>query len=271
MSSEKSLLQLKEWFKKNTKGNVFIALSGGVDSAVVALAAKKALGEKAIAITANYKTLALFELEDAKRVADEIGIQHIIIEYNELEDENFVKNDINRCYYCRKSLGENIKRYEKEYQVMDVVDGTHLDDTNDYRPGLKAMREYKIKSPLLENRIGKKEIRKIARRYNISVANKPSNSCLASRIPYGNNITQEKLKKIEIAEEKVKELFDISHVRVRDHGEIARIEIGRDEMEKMFNKMKLNQLDLELKNIGFKYASLDLYGYRSGNLIVIND
>jgi pyridinium-3,5-biscarboxylic acid mononucleotide sulfurtransferase len=94
---------------------------------------------------------------------------------------------------------------------------------------------------------------------------------LASRIPYGNNITQEKLKKIEIAEEKVKELFNISHVRVRDHGEIARIEIGRDEMEKMFNKLKLYQLDLELKNIGFKYASLDLYGYRSGKLIVIND
>lgn len=271
MSSEKSLLQLKEWFKKNTKGNVFIALSGGVDSAVVALAAKKALGQKAIAITANYKTLALFELEDAKRVADEIGIQHIIIEYNELEDVNFVKNDINRCYYCRKSLGENIKRYEKKYQVMDVVDGTHLDDTNDYRPGLKAMREYQVKSPLLEERMGKKEIREIARRYNISVANKPSNSCLASRIPYGNNITQEKLKKIEIAEEKVKELFDIKHVRVRDHGEIARIEIGRDEMEKMFNKKKLNELDLELKNIGFKYASLDLYGYRSGKLIVIND
>jgi uncharacterized protein len=271
MSSEKSLLQLKEWFKKNTKGNVFIALSGGVDSAVVALAAKKALGHKAIAITANYKTLALFELEDAKRVADEIGIQHIIIEYNELEDVNFVKNDINRCYYCRKSLGENIKRYEKEYQVMDVVDGTHLDDTNDYRPGLKAMREYQVKSPLLEERMGKKEIREIARRYYISVANKPSNSCLASRIPYGNNITQEKLKKIEIAEEKVKELFDIKHVRVRDHGEIARIEIGRDEMEKMFNKKKLNELDLELKNIGFKYASLDLYGYGSGKLIVIND
>lgn len=271
MSSEQTLLQLKEWFKKNTKGNVFIALSGGVDSAVVALAAKKELGEKAIAITANYKTLALYELEDAKRVAHEIGIQHIIIEYNELEDDNFVKNDLNRCYYCRKSLGENIKRYEKEYHVMDIVDGTHLDDTNDYRPGLKAMREYNIKSPLLEQRIGKKEIREIAREYNISVANKPSNSCLASRIPYGNNITQEKLKKIEIAEEIVKELFDISHVRVRDHGEIARIEVGRDEMEKMFNKMKLNQLDQELKNIGFKYASLDLYGYRSGQLVVIND
>jgi uncharacterized protein len=271
MSSEETLLQLKEWFKKNTKGNVFIALSGGVDSAVVALAAKKELGEKAIAITANYKTLAFYELEDAKRVAHEIGIQHIIIEYNELEDDNFVKNDLNRCYYCRKRLGENIKRYEKEYHVMDIVDGTHLDDINDYRPGLKAMREYNIKSPLLEQRIGKKEIREIAREYNISVANKPSNSCLASRIPYGNNITQEKLKKIEIAEEIVKELFDISHVRVRDHGEIARIEVGRDEMEKMFNKIKLNQLDQELKNIGFKYASLDLYGYRSGQLVVIND
>src|SRR5215204_903824 len=234
MNEKEIFLKLIEWFKKNTKGNVFIALSGGVDSAIVALAAKKALGPKAIAITANYKTLASFELEDAKRVAHEIGIQHVIIEYNELEDENFVKNDINRCYYCRKSLGENIKRYEKEYQVTDIVDGTHSDDINDYRPGLRAIREYKLKSPLLEKKIGKKEIR-------------------------------------EKAEEKVKELFNISHVRVRDHGEIARIEIGRDEMEKMFNKLKLYQLDLELKNIGFKYASLDLYGYGSGKLIVIND
>jgi uncharacterized protein len=168
-------------------------------------------------------------------------------------------------------LGENIKTFKKKYQITDVVDGTHLDDINDYRPGLKAIREYQIKSPLLEERIGKEEIREIARKYNISVANKPSNSCLASRIPYGNNITQEKLKKIELAEEKVKELFGVSRVRVRDHGEIARIEIGRDEMEKMFNKLKLDQLDLELKKMGFRYASLDLYGYRAGKLIVIND
>ena len=271
MNSEECLLQLKDWFIKNTKGNVFIALSGGVDSAIVAFAAKKAIGEKAIAITANYKTLALFELEDAKRVANEIGIHHIVIEYNELEDPNFVKNDMQRCYYCRKSLGEHIKTYVKRYQVTDIVDGTHLDDISDYRPGLKALREHKIKSPLLEKRIGKKEIREIAKKYNISVANKPSNSCLASRIPYGNNITQEKLKKIEISEEKVKELFNISHVRVRDHGDIARIEIGRDEMEKMFDMRKLNQLDTELKNTGFKYVSLDLYGYRSGKLTVIND
>ena len=164
-----------------------------------------------------------------------------------------------------------LKHIQKKYQITDVVDGTHLDDINDYRPGLKAIREYQIKSPLLEERIGKEEIREIARRYNISVANKPSNSCLASRIPYGNNITQEKLKKIELAEEKVKELFGVSRVRVRDHGEIARIEIGRDEMEKMFNKLKLDQLDLELKKMGFRYASLDLYGYRAGKLIVIND
>ena len=271
MNSEECLLQLKDWFIKNTKGNVFIALSGGVDSAIVAFAAKKAIGEKAIAITANYKTLALFELEDAKRVANEIGIHHIVIEYNELEDPNFVKNDMQRCYYCRKSLGEHIKKYVKRYQVTDIIDGTHLDDINDYRPGLKALREHKIKSPLLEKRIGKKEIREIAKKNNISVANKPSNSCLASRIPYGNNITQQKLKKIEISEEKVKELFNISQVRVRDHGDIARIEVGRDQIEKMFDMRKLNQLDTELKIIGFKYVSLDLYGYRSGKLTVIND
>lgn len=271
MNSDECFLKLKDWFIKNTKGNIFIAFSGGVDSAIVAFAAKKAIGEKAIAITANYKTLASSELEDAKRVANEIGIDHIIIEYNELEDVNFVKNDIQRCYYCRKSLGEHIKKYVERYQITDIIDGTHIDDMKDYRPGLKALREHKIKSPLLEKRIGKKEIREIAKKYGISVANKPPNSCLASRIPHGNHITRDKLKKIEKSEEKVKELFNVSHVRVRDHGDIARIEIGIEEMEKMFDMKKLYQLDTELKGIGFIYVSLDISGYKSGKLTVIND
>lgn len=271
MNSDECFLKLKDWFIKNTKGNIFIAFSGGVDSAIVAFAAKKAIGEKAIAITANYKTLASSELEDAKRVANEIGIDHIIIEYNELEDVNFVKNDIQRCYYCRKRLGEHIKKYVERYQITDIIDGTHIDDMKDYRPGLKALREHKIKSPLLEKRIGKKEIREIAKKYGISVANKPPNSCLASRIPHGNHITRDKLKKIEKSEEKVKELFNVSHVRVRDHGDIARIEIGIDEMEKMFDMKKLYQLDTELKSIGFIYVSLDISGYKSGKLTVIND
>jgi pyridinium-3,5-biscarboxylic acid mononucleotide sulfurtransferase len=271
MSSDECFLKLKDWFIKNTKGNIFIAFSGGVDSAIVAFAAKKAIGKKAIAITANYKTLASSELEDAKRVANEIGIDHVIIEYNELENVNFVKNDIQRCYYCRKSLGEHIKRYVERYQITDIIDGTHIDDMKDYRPGLKALREHKIKSPLLEKRIGKKEIREMAKKYGISVANKPPNSCLASRIPYGNHITPDKLKKIEMSEEKVKELFNVSHVRVRDHGDIARIEIGINEMENMFDIKKLYQLDIELKSIGFIYVSLDISGYKSGKLTVIND
>jgi uncharacterized protein len=271
MSFDECFSKLKDWFTENTNGNIFIALSGGVDSAIVAFAAKEAIGEKAIAITANYKTLASSELVDAKRVAEEIGIKHVIIEYNELEDENFIKNDIQRCYYCRKSLGEEIKKYVKRYQVTDIIDGTHLDDMSDYRPGLKALREHNIKSPLLDKKIRKKEIIEMAKKYNISVANKPPNSCLASRIPYGSNITQDKLKKIEISEVKVKELFNVSHVRVRDHGDIARIEIGMDEMEKMFDIKKLYELDTKLKSIGFLYVSLDISGYKSRKLIVIND
>ena len=156
MSNEKNFVQLQEWFKTNTKGNIFIALSGGVDSAVVAFAARTAIGEKAIAITANYMTLSQFELEDAKKVAKEIGIKHVIIEYNELEDAHFVKNDLRRCYYCRKSLGEHIKTQVEKYQITDIIDGTHLDDMNEYRPGLIALKEYNVKSPLLETKIGKK-------------------------------------------------------------------------------------------------------------------
>jgi len=271
MSSKKNLLQLQYWFKTNTKGNIFIALSGGVDSAVVAFAAKTAIGEKAIAITANYMTLSHFELEDAKRVAKEIGIKHVIIEYNELEDPNFVKNDLQRCYYCRKSLGEHIKAHIEKYQITDIIDGTHLDDINEYRPGLIALKEHNVKSPLLELKIGKNEVREIARKYTLSVADKPSNSCLASRIPIGIDITKESLKKIELSEEKVKEIFKVRQVRVRDHGDIARIEIASNEMKKMFDIQKLNQVDAELKGIGFKFVSLDLTGYKSGKLIVIND
>ncbi|HEX5187295.1 MAG TPA: ATP-dependent sacrificial sulfur transferase LarE [Nitrososphaeraceae archaeon] len=271
MSNEKNFVQLQEWFKTNTKGNIFIALSGGVDSAVVAFAARTAIGEKAIAITANYMTLSQFELEDAKRVAKEIGIKHVIIEYNELEDAHFVKNDLRRCYYCRKSLGEHIKTQVEKYQITDIIDGTHLDDMNEYRPGLIALKEYNVKSPLLETKIGKKEVREIASIYNISVADKPPNSCLASRIPFGIKITKESLKRIELSEEKVKEIFKVRQVRVRDHGDIARIEIASNEMKKMFDIQKLKQIDAELKGIGFKFVSLDLTGYKSGRLIVIND
>jgi pyridinium-3,5-biscarboxylic acid mononucleotide sulfurtransferase len=266
---EISFIRLKEWFSENTDGRVVVALSGGVDSAVVALAAKHTLQDNALAITANYKTLAESEMNTEINIAKEIGIRHIIIEYSELDDPKFIRNDNLRCYYCRKSLSEYLLSYSKLFNISCIVDGTNVDDLMDYRPGIKALREYRIKSPLLDIKIEKHMIRKIAKNFGLSISNKPSNSCLASRIPYGKKITQEKLTKIENAEKIVKELFKVEQVRVRDHEKIARIEIGTDEFGKMFDSNKLKILNSKLREIGFQYVTLDLAGYKSGNLVVI--
>src|ERR687894_2506279 len=176
--------KLVDWFVKNGRDNnkAIVALSGGVDSAVVALAAKKALGDGAIAITADYKTLAEEELATAWRVAREIGIKHKVIEYNELENSSFVKNDVMRCYYCRTELGQHLAEEARRAGILLIVDGTNVDDLTDYRPGIRALRENRVRSPMIELGIGKMEIREIARSFDLSIYDKPSNACLASRI-----------------------------------------------------------------------------------------
>lgn len=262
--------KLVEWFVKNGGDRAIVALSGGVDSAVVALAAKKALDNGAIAITADYKTLAGEELAAAWRVAREIGIKHKVIEYNELENTSFVKNDTMRCYYCRTELGQHLADEARRAGVLLVVDGTNIDDLTDYRPGIKALRENGIRSPMIELGIGKTEIREIAKSFELSVYDKPSNACLASRIPTGSEVTHEKLQRIENAEAIVKAIFGVRQVRVRDHGDLARIEVGRDELHKMFDVDKLAILDNKLKELTFKFVSIDVAGYRTGKLVVID-
>ncbi|NOJ28859.1 MAG: ATP-dependent sacrificial sulfur transferase LarE [Nitrososphaeraceae archaeon] len=271
MEGDNHFNDLVGWFRKNTEKNVLIALSGGVDSAVVALAAKKALQDKAIAITANYKTLAEEELKTSQNVAKEINIEHIIIEYDELQDIDFIKNDLNRCYYCRNKLSEYLLDFGKKNNVTDIVDGTNIEDLYDYRPGIKALDKNGIKHPLVEMRFNKKIIRDIAKRHNLSVYDKPSNSCLASRIPTGTTITKEKLERIESIEKLIKKLFNINQVRVRDHEEIARIETDVSEMKKLFDIEKLSKLNNEVRKFGFKYVTVDIGGYKQGSLIVLNE
>lgn len=262
--------KLVDWFLQNGD-KAIVALSGGVDSAVVALAAKKALGNKALAITADYKTLAEEELVTAKQVAREIGITHKIIEYDELENPQFVKNDNMRCYHCRTELGQHIVEEAKKAGIALIVDGTNVDDLADYRPGIKALRENGVRSPMVELEINKAEIRKIARQYGLSIYDKPSNACLASRIPTGSQVTLEKLKRIESAEVIVKAMFGVRQVRVRDHGDIARIEVPKEELAKTFDVDKLASLDLKLKELGFRFVSIDAAGYKSGKLVVVNN
>lgn len=266
---DKVFQRLISWFQ-NKNQKAIVALSGGVDSAVVALAAKKALDKKAVAVTADYNTLSGDELKSARKIAKEIGIDHRIVKYNELDNEEFVKNDSLRCYHCRTELASYLLLEAKKIDVSLIVDGTNIDDLKDYRPGIKAMRENGVKSPLVELGIGKQNIRSIAKSNNLSVFDKPSNSCLASRIPHGIPVTFEKLKRIETAEILVKSVFNVRQVRVRDHQDTARIEVGREEFKEMFDTGKLLAIDSKLKNLGFKYVALDLSGYKSRDNININ-
>jgi pyridinium-3,5-biscarboxylic acid mononucleotide sulfurtransferase len=267
-AESRTLRLLMEWFMKD-RAPVIIALSGGVDSAVVALAAKKALNNEAIAITANYNTLSNDELNSAKNVANELGIFHKIIEYNELNNSLFVKNDSSRCYHCRTELATYLLEEAKKLGAALIVDGTQTDDLIDVRPGIKALKEKGIRSPLVECGVGKKEIRSIARLYGLSVHNRPANSCLASRIPPGITVTYDKLRKIENSETVVMAVLGVSQVRVRDHGDIARIEVPKEELYKLFDMTKLNLLDAQIKKQGFRYVTIDTGGYQSGNLAIL--
>jgi pyridinium-3,5-biscarboxylic acid mononucleotide sulfurtransferase len=267
--------KLIEWFDRNggggNGGKAIVALSGGVDSAVAALAAKEALGNGAIAITADYKTLAEEELAMARRVAKEIGIAHRVIEYDELKNTAFVKNDNMRCYYCRTELGQRLAGEAKRADITLIVDGTNIDDLTDYRPGIRALRENGVRSPMVELGIGKLQIREIAKSFGLSVYDKPSNSCLASRIPTGSKVTYEKLQRIENAETIVKTIFGVRQVRVRHHGDLARIEVGRDELSKMFDVHKLGLLDGKLKALSFKFVCVDVAGYKNSDKRIVKD
>lgn len=264
-----SFLRLTSWFSDSE--SALVALSGGVDSAVVALAAQRALGKGARAVTADYKTLAEEELATARRVAKEIGISHRVVEYDELQNPDFVKNDGTRCYHCRTELGEHLQAEANKAGIRLIVDGTNIDDLSDYRPGIRALREHGVRSPMVELGISKAEVRRIAKQYGLSVYDKPSNACLASRIPAGTAVTYEKLRRIESSEIAVKTILGVRQLRVRDHGDVARIEVGRDEMSKIFDAEKLALVDDTLKHLGYRYVAFDAAGYRPGNLVMAGD
>jgi len=263
------LENLMEWF--GDKEGVMVALSGGVDSALVAYAAYQKLGSSAIAVTADYKTLSQEELETAKQICSEIGISQILLDYDELENEEFVKNDSNRCFHCRQELGTRLVRLAKQHDVEFIVDGTNLDDLGDYRPGISALRQNGIRSPLVENQLNKTEIRDIAKSVGLSVYDKPSNSCLASRIPWGQKITSERLLRIEYGETMVKQTTKLKQVRVRDLKGIAKIEVEKDNIWLLRDSAILEEITHKLKLLGFSDVIIDSEGYKSGKINVIAD
>ena len=263
-----ALDNLVNWFEGKEK--VMIALSGGVDSALVAYAAFQKLGGASIAVTADYKTLSQEELATAKHVCSEIGITQLILNYNELENEEFAKNDSNRCFHCRMALGDSLVQLAKQHGITVIVDGTNLDDLGDYRPGIQALRQHGIQSPLVETGFSKSQIRDAAKTVGLSVYDKPSNSCLASRIPWGTKVTAERLTRIELGETIVKQLTNVKHVRVRDIDGSAKIEVDK-EMIPVFNGAVFEQITEKLKLIGFTAVKIDTEGYKPGKINVMAD
>ncbi|PHQ42307.1 TIGR00268 family protein [Halorubrum sp. C191] len=248
------------------RDGVLVAFSGGVDSAVVAALATEALGDDAVACTARSETLPAAELDDAKRVADEIGVRHETVTFSELDDPNFVANDGDRCYHCRTMRLGRMYETAKELGIDTVCDGTNADDPGEgHRPGLRAVEELDVFSPLLDAGITKAEVRAIAESRDLSVADKPSMACLSSRIPTGLEVTEERLTRVEKAERVLRE-WGFEGFRVRDHDGLARVEIAPDELERALDPAFADAVHEHLTDLGFEYVTLDMAGYRTGSV-----
>ena len=261
MSIDDKMRSIIEALKK--KGSTLVAFSGGVDSSVLAALAYRALGDRALAVTADAPTMAPGELEGAKRVAKEIGVRHLVIFYDELDEPGFAKNPVDRCYYCKKGLIRELKKIAGQSGINTIIEGTNFSDLKAHRPGHRAVTEEGIYTPYIEFCVTKEEIRGMARKLDLSVADKPSMACLSSRIPYGQAITHETLKRVGEAEAYLRKMgFEV--VRVRDHSGIARIEIMPDEMPR-FLEIR-DDVALKLKELGFVYITLDIIGFRSGSM-----
>lgn len=257
---------LKAYFTQQQQ--VIIAFSGGLDSGFLASIAHQVLGKKAIAVTADTSSLPRKELGNAKLFAKEIGIHHQIIHYDELANENLRKNPKNRCYYCKQELASHLQQLKTQYPKATIIEGTNASELKGHRPGFEAVKEYQLETPLVEADLTKKEIRTIAQIMGLSIYDKPSSACLNSRIPYDTIITETKLNRIEQAETIIQSLTSIRQLRVREHarGELARIEIPPHKRDIFFNTDLLDRINHELKQLGFKFVTFDLEGYRTGSM-----
>lgn len=262
------LLDLKKYIAEKGKDGAVIAYSGGVDSTTLAAISHEILGDRAAAVIAQSPTYTSAELKEAKQVAKEIGIKLYITLTDELKNPDFARNPENRCYYCKKELLQKLSDFAHKHNYAVVFEGTNLSDLGQHRPGFKAVQEAEdVFSPWVNLKFSKDEIRQVAKRLGLVVHDKPAAACLASRIPFNEQITAKKLQRIEAAETAIREIVSVKQLRVRDHNDLARIEVGEHERELFLKVDIMDLVALRLKRLGFKYVAFDLEGYRSGSML----
>ncbi len=243
---------------------VVVAFSGGVDSTFLGRAAKEALGDRAVLATADSETYPEAELAEARRLAELIGLRHIVVKTRELENPDYAKNPPNRCYFCKEELFARLAPLASLEGGSQVVYGAVMDDLGDHRPGMQAARERGVRAPLIDAELWKQEIRALSRDLGLPTWDKPSFACLSSRFQYGDAITAEKLRQVDRAEADLREL-GFRQFRVRHHDRLARIELGADDLARLLEPGLREQVVERLRQAGYLYVTLDLQGFRSGS------
>jgi len=245
-------------------GPVLVAFSGGVDSTFLARAARDAVGERAVLVTADSETYPASELEETRRLADVLGMRHLVVQTRELDNPQYALNSPNRCYYCKEELFAKLGPLARQHGDATMIYGANMDDLGDHRPGMDAARAAGVRAPLIEAGMWKEEIRIVSRELGLPTWDKPSFACLSSRFQYGETITPEKLRRIDAAEAFIRTL-GFRQFRVRHHDRLARLELPLEEMARLFEDGRQAALVKRFRELGYLYVTLDLQGFRSGS------
>ncbi len=247
-------------------GTVLIGYSGGVDSAMLAVAAHRVLGKRAIAVTADSESYADGELERAVEIVEQFGIPHEVVHTREIDNPDYASNPINRCYFCKSELFIHMGKLAEKHQATAILYGQNADDVGDFRPGATAAREYGVRAPLMEAGMSKDDVRQLAKRWGVPVWNRPAMACLSSRFPYGTAVTSEGLRQVDRAERFIKDLI-CEQLRVRHHDQVARIELPADELTSLVADVARRRLIADkLSSLGYRRVTLDVIGFRSGSM-----